>query len=539
MLPRPLNLLLQATTCVLLSCTAVAQQPANASPLNIVQRTCTGCHLPTASGGLTRIENQRKTPEGWEMTISRMQLIHKLKISNQESETPAEVKRQLVKYLADHQGLAPSEAAPYRYLIEQDSNHIEDFPQQMTEMCGRCHSNGRYALQRRSESEWQALVHYHLGQYPSVEYSLYGRDRDWLNVALTETVPELGKRYALQSKAWTDWQAAPKPALEGRWRLVGQVPGKGFFSAVMSAELEQADHYALTLEGQYSNGERISGEGSAIVYTGYEWRASLQIDGENYRQVLASTADGMRMDGKMFARQSPELGIELQAVKDRGQAQLLGVWPRQLRRGKTSELQLAGAGLSGELVLPTGVSLVNMISRSSDLIVARVKAAANASVGPTTLQVGSARLSNALAVYERIDALEVFPAYTVARVGGEGASTAKQHAAFVAYGIDAGADGQLNTADDIKLGPVDSDWHVEPWDEVAERDGDVKYAGRMNSDSGIFTPAAAGPNPQRKQSTNNAGNLRVVATSSTGGKPVSASAHLIVTVQRWNNPPLK
>jgi quinohemoprotein amine dehydrogenase len=537
MVLRPLRQLLNVTALSLLAVTATAQQASN--ELNIVQKTCTGCHLPTESGGLTRIENQRKTPEGWEMTISRMQLIHQLKISNQESSTSGEVKRQLVKHLADTQGLAPSEAAPYRYLIEQDSNRIEDFKPEMNEMCGRCHTNGRYALQRRTEPEWEALVHYHLGQYPSVEYSLYGRDRDWLKIAMNETVPELSKRYPLESKAWQDWQAEAKPELEGRWRLVGEVPGKGFFSGVMTARKKQTDNYSLSFDGHYSNGKTLKGSGNAVIFTGYEWRGSLQIDGENYRQIFASDAAGKRMDGKMFAKNAPELGTAIQAVKDNGQSELLAVWPQQLRRGETSRLQLAGTALSGELVLPAGVSLIKIISSSKDLLVAEVKTADTAPMGRKALAVGTSTIKDAIAVYNSIDSLQVSPSYTVARVGGEGSVTEKLHASFVASGIDAGADGLLNTADDIQLGRITSNWHVEPWDDVAKNDGDVKFAGSMDKHTGIFTPAAAGPNPLRKQSTNNAGNLRVVATTANKGQPVTAEAHLIVTVQRWNNPPLK
>ncbi|MCZ6831570.1 MAG: hypothetical protein O7F73_18655 [Gammaproteobacteria bacterium] len=44
---------------------------------------CRGCHIPTEGGGLSRISQQRKTAEGWEMTINRMRLIHGLKLSGQ------------------------------------------------------------------------------------------------------------------------------------------------------------------------------------------------------------------------------------------------------------------------------------------------------------------------------------------------------------------------------------------------------------------------------------------------------------------------
>jgi quinohemoprotein amine dehydrogenase len=128
------------------------------------------------------------------MTINRMRLIHGLKLSGQEIAIARSSMRDLVKHLADTQGLAPAESEPYRYLLEQDLNRVEDFDPELAIMCGRCHSSARFALQRRTEDEWAKLVHFHLGQYPSTEYSLYGRDRDWLGQALNETVPALPGR---------------------------------------------------------------------------------------------------------------------------------------------------------------------------------------------------------------------------------------------------------------------------------------------------------------------------------------------------------
>jgi len=55
----------------------------------------------------------------------------------------------------------------------------------------------------------------------------------------------------------------------------------------------------------------------------------------------------------------------------------------------------------------------------------------------------------------------------------------------------------------------------------------------------VFTPGAAGPNPKRKFGTNNAGRLNVVATVENQGSAIEGSAELIVTVQRWNNPPIR
>ena len=51
----------------------------------------------------------------------------------------------------------------------------------------------------------------------------------------------------------------------------------------------------------------------------------------------------------------------------------------------------------------------------------------------------------------------------------------------------------------------------------------------------IFTPAVAGPNPARRFSTNNAGDLTVTGTA----LGLTGEGHLIVTVQRWNDPPIR
>ena len=60
----------------------------------------------------------------------------------------------------------------------------------------------------------------------------------------------------------------------------------------------------------------------------------------------------------------------------------------------------------------------------------------------------------------------------------------------------------------------------------------------MSPSTGVFTPAAAGPNPERRMMTNNAGNLKVQAQVQDGDQTLSAEGQMIVTVQRWNNPPI-
>ncbi|MGD2008106.1 MAG: hypothetical protein PVJ95_07525, partial [Cellvibrionales bacterium] len=118
--------------------------------------------------------------------------------------------------------------------------------------------------------------------------------------------------------------------------------------------------------------------------------------------------------------------------------------------------------------------------------------------------------------------------------------TPKVETVFRARGMDHGADGAPGTDDDLDLGYIDSvTWRTVPRDEGAANDRDVEFAGKMDANTGRFVPAAAGPNPARARSTNNAGNLNVVARYEKDEHVVEATGRLLVTVQTWVNPPMK
>ena len=520
----------------LLAETAKQETP---SGKELIRTNCLGCHIPTDEG-FSRISLQRKTPEGWEMSISRMLLMHGLKISNLEIPVNGSAMHEMVKYLADTQGLAPEETEGFRYLLEQDLNRVEDVDPQLAVMCGRCHSAARTALQRRTKDEWQYLINFHVGQFPSIEYSLYGRDRDWLNQANTEVVPMLSQQFSLQNTAWAQWQNSEKPQLQGRWVLSGHAPGNGFFSAVMSVSQDKKDYYSLSIEGRYNDGTRISGTGKAIVYTGFEWRGNINFGDQQYRQVLAANADGETMTGRFYQKGQDLVGMKITALKDTSKTQLLSIFPSHIQRGKTALVTITGSGLTHRPVFSDGIVVQEIISQEKNSIVARIKAQSDAISGYAGIQVGSATLDNHFAIYSNVNALQVEPSYGIARIGNNGGNTPKVNTVFRAIGIDYGKDAIAGTADDINLGYMDNiTWEVVPRDAVAEKDQDVKFAGTMDKNTGIFSPAAAGPNPKRYRSTNNAGNLNVVARLSQPSGEVTGSGRLLVTVQRWNDPPLK
>ena len=62
---------------------------------------------------------------------------------------------------------------------------------------------------------------------------------------------------------------------------------------------------------------------------------------------------------------------------------------------------------------------------------------------------------------------------------------------------------------------------------------------KIDTATGLFTPALDGPNPKRSGNRNNVGDVWVVATRPgiDGGAPLRGRAHLVVTVplyMRWD-----
>lgn len=103
--------------------------PAHASAEALIRAKCLPCHTETEDG-ISRISHQRKTPEGWLMSVARMQIVHGLKITDEE-------RRTVVKHLADRQGLAPSETTGVRYAMERRLNTVEAFESEKFTRCAR------------------------------------------------------------------------------------------------------------------------------------------------------------------------------------------------------------------------------------------------------------------------------------------------------------------------------------------------------------------------------------------------------------------
>lgn len=514
-----------------LSCSAAAAgQTASANPDAILNARCAGCHQRQADGSLARIGELRKTPEGWDMSITRMRIWHGLRIEAAEQAA-------LVKYLADRQGLAPEEVAPFRYALERRPGHREEADDQtLAEMCARCHTYARVGLQRRNAGEWLKLVHTHVGQYPTLEYQAMARDRRWWEIATTELPDRLASKWPLQTDAWKKWVARKPIDLSGRWRVAGHRPGKGGFWGTMSVRTERRDHYSVAYDLAYADGTRLTGKGRSILYTGYEWRGSSTLGSEAISEVFAVAADGASLQGRWFLDEADEIGGTLRAVRAKGTPVVLDVSPAYVRRGVSTVVTIHGVGLGSKVGLGEGVRVEKLISAQPDKVVVQLRPAPSAATGPRRLTAGPAAGVGPV-VYDEVGSVVVEPAMTVARVGGAGGPVPPVAAQFEAVGYMNGPDGQPGTEDDVRIGIMPARWAVEDFDDTARQFQDAKFAGTLES-TGLFRPALAGPNARRPMNGNNVGNLTVTATVADGAREVSGKGQLIVTVQRWVSPPI-
>lgn len=518
--------------CVLLFCGLSAAGAAELNPQKVMIKACAGCHAFTDDGKLSRIENMRKTPEGWDMTLARMGVWHDVKLTPEE-------RRALVKYLADTQGLAPEETAAYRGLLERRPNMQPpaEVDEQLAVMCARCHSYGRIALQRRDEAEWRKLAHTHLGQFPSAEYQNFGRDRQWWTIARDEMPPKLAALYPFQTDAWTQWQSHEAVNPAGLWRVSGERPGKGRYAGFLKIESQGKDNYKTQYDLTYADGDKVSGQGTATLYTGYEWRGAAKLGAEDTRSVYALSSDGERLSGRWFLKGAEETGADLTAVRiNDKEAGIVAVEPPFIRQGQTVPLTIFGYGLQGDPQLGPGLSVVRVIQASPEQVSLEVKAATDGPVGRQPVAIGTTRAADALTVYKTIDSVRVEPEFAIARIGGGAIAPVSAQLQAIAYLN--GSDGQPGTADDIRLGSFPAKWRTDNFNEAAAAMKDVEFAGRM-TDGGLFLPAVGGPNPARKYRANNTGDLKVVAEVKDGDQTLQGEGRLVVTVQRWNTPPLR
>ena len=502
-----------------------AAQGANAPDARELVRTyCAACHVAKGDT-FDRISTIRKSPEGWSMTIFRMQNVHGLRV-------PDDALEPLIRYFAERQGLAPSEAAPGRFALERRPNVKDlDLGGDLGPMCGRCHTLARVSLQRRNTDEWLKLVNFHVAQFTTLEYQAGARDRPWWDIATKDTTAQLGKLFPLDTPAWTAWRQATHRPPTGHWIVTGHEPGGRDLYGTADIVDDGEGGFKATYRLRDTNGGDVAGDSHAFVYTGYEWRGRGALGGRASREVFALSEDGSRLTGRWFDPEHSEEGGDWTAVRADAAPQVLAVLPMSMKAGSSGPVVVVATGLGDAPKLDLGPGVKVSGSTSDGAAVrATVSVAADAAPGVRAVASGKATAPAAFTVYRKIDKVEVQPSFAIARLGG--GRVAPVTAQFEAYGFATDAAGKA-----LPLGPVRAEWKALPYDADAARTRDQVFGGVLEA-NGRYRPAGAGPNPERQYSGNNAANLKIEARVTDGAESLVADSHLIVTVQRWVNPPI-
>ena len=504
---------------------------------------CSRCHTVDDEGRMSRISYLRKTPEGWQTSVRRMAALHNVNVSPEQA-------RDIVRYLANEQGLAPEELRPGLFEVERrfiEHDYEGDSSVEFT--CIQCHSMGRVITQRRTQDEWALLMATHRGLYPLVdrqafrgnactgqpgcEEDLEGQSRHPMDRAINH----LGSVFPLITPEWSAWSANKRPPqLDGEWAISGYEPGKGSIYGTLTITATDNDTDAFTSSSRYvyaESGLTAERSGQALVYTGYQWRGrSNPGTADELREVMFIERDQQRMSGRWFSGAYDEIGPDVTLQRIGAAPIVTGVYPRALRRGETTEVTIYGGSLSDTrdgagLDFGPGVSIGRIEQSETDELVVQLTIDADAALGARDFFAFESTLEDAIIVHDGIDRIVVTPESGMARVGG--ANFPKGYQTFEAIGYNNGPDNENGTDDDLKLGRVNVSWSLEEYT-ATFGDDDIDFVGSINS-KGIFTPALDGVNTDRAGDRNNIGDVWVLATYLTQeGRELRARAHLLVTV---------
>lgn len=519
-----------------------------ADPLVVAK--CSGCHKKDDKGNLTRISWERTTPEGWEEVVKRMVRLNGLTLNPEEA-------RAVIKSLSASHGLAPEEAKAISYLSEHRIVEESIPNDNIKTTCASCHPFGRVASFRRAPAEWKLLADLHVGLYPIVELTAFRRFRGPQGEAgagppppqpVDQAIDFLTKTYPLQTPEWASWRARMRPPkLAGKWLVSAHIAGRGDYSGEMTIDPGSAGDEFTTRAKlvPIAGGTAIERSGKVLVFNGYAWRgrstgtafgsAPGDIPGE-MRESMTIAPDQSQAEGRWFWGSYNEFGADVKMRRVSAAPAIVTLDRPSLKAGSmTQRVRILGDALPAQvnpadLDFGAGVTVRRVVSRTPQEIVAEVDVAANAISGKRDVAIGSAVLPNAIAVFDTIDYIKVLPGTPIARLGGA-AQRPKGYQQFEVMAYNRGVDNKPNTADDVELGPVDVSWSVEEFYETFG-DDDKEYVGTL-SQTGLFTPALDGPNPQRKQMRNNYGTVWVVATAKNekdkDGKPLTAKGYLVVS----------
>jgi quinohemoprotein amine dehydrogenase len=500
---------------------------------------CSRCHLVDDEGRMERISYLRKTPEGWQTSIRRMMSVNGARL-NQEDAT------EIVRYLADEQGLAPEELEPGFFEAERrsiDYDYPGDSDTEAT--CTRCHSMGRIITQRRTGDEWGLLLETHRSLYPLIDgqafrYAGPASQEDDPRHPMDRAISHLSSAYPLDTPEWSAWSATKRsPRLTGTWALSGHETGKGPIFGTMTVTADPNDPDVFTTSASYvyaESGERVERTGQSVVYTGYQWRGRSNPGAESeLREVMMVDRDQRGMSGRWFSGDYDEFGPDVSLRRAGEGSFVTGIYPMALEQGASTEILIFGVGLSSttNLDFGAGISVESVNDGGNGSLRLQVSVMNDADLGARDVYSLGSIAEGAIVIHDGVDRVGITPKTGLAHAGG--IVIPKGYQTFDAVGYNNGPDNEPNTNDDLNLGRITVTWHIEEY-ASSYGDDDVDFIGDMGQD-GTFIPAVDGPNPERSANRNNIGDVWVVATHADGSDDeITARAHLLVSppvYMRW------
>ena len=500
---------------------------------------CGTCHQADSHGNLTRISWIRTTPEGWEESIKRMVELNGLKLG------PADA-HAIVRYLSNDHGLAPEESQPIRWFLEMTQPQTEPVPNEtVRHACASCHAFARPESWRRSSAEWHLLKNMHVGYFPLSQFIAFSeRDEHPAEAGAAkpkepadQAIEYLAKNYNLYSAAWSNWRAQmTDPDLSGRWLITATAPGKGkYFGEMTISRKAPGEFETETTLTSARDGSKLTLPGRSFLYTGYEWRGAVKSkDWGMLRQVMDLSADQATLDGRWFFGSYEEFGFNVRAQRESRDITLLGADAVSIHAGSQNVLiKIYGEHFPSDLKaddihLGAGVKVAKVNSVSPTAIQLSVDVDPKVIAGMRSISVRGHVGVDAFSVYDKFDYIKVAAETALAHVGGTVAK--KGFVQYEAHAYANGLDGVQGTPDDVDLGPVAVKWSIEEFISH-NNDTDKEFVGYIDS-NGLFTPSQDGPNPQRRFSADNIGDVWVVAKYATGDHtpPLESKSYLVVAI---------
>lgn len=504
----------------------------------LIQSKCVQCHERNDDGLMSRISYMRKSPEGWELTLKRMIRLNNVMVSPEEA-------RDIVRYLSTDHGLARAEAETSMYEVERRVHWSEEeHEKELLESCAECHTLGRVLAQRRDSKEWSLLKATHLAFFPLVDFQAFrgrrSRDNvDWESLSESESserweqmqssrgpdqadrvLKTLTKDQPLFTPEWEAWQINRREVpVAGEWAVVGHEISRGDVRGDVIIKRVGDDEYETTWKLDYEDGRRIQRTGKGILYAGYSWRGRSNTtaprEPEMLREVLLLNEEWDEMKGRIFTGEYHELGMDVRLVRKTGAPQVLSLQNRAVTIPAEGHwISVATAGIPRDVKahdfhMGQGVTITELQVRSDSQLRLRVDVARDAEQGERFLSYRAQRGTETIILHDTIDYIAIRPGQGMSRIGGS--FRPRQLERFEAVGMNRGRDGESYTDDDFEVRVVPARWHLEEFP-VRENDDDLAFVGSIVPETGVFTPGADGPNPERRWDANNIGDVYVVAT---------------------------